>query len=447
MRIGIFGTGYVGAVTAVCLADLGHSVTAADKDPRVVGKLADGEPTIYEPGLREMLVANLKRRRLRFTTVPDEVMSRSDVVFLCVGTPPRSDGHADLGQVEEVVRTIAPMLDGYKLIVEKSSVPANTATRLRSEINRFADPKSRYDVASNPEFLREGTAIHDFLHPDRIVIGVDSERARSLLLDLYRGSFSCPLYVTDVKTAELIKHAANAFLATKISFMNMVADLCDEIGADVVAVSQALGLDRRIGRHFLDAGLGFGGSCLPKDLKAFVKVAAEVGLDFALLREVERINIGRTERLLRKVDRALDGVEGKTVAILGATFKPNTDDVRDAPSLRVIPKLKEAGAALRVYDPQGLSNLAKMLAPDDQLRHVESAYDAARGAHALVILTDWSEFRELDLQRIRSLMQAPIIVDGRNLFDPVDMRAQGFEYYTLGRGDASLIPGMGTEPQ
>ena len=444
MRIGIFGTGYVGLVTAVCLADLGHSVTAADKDPRIVGKLAEGEPTIYEPGLGEILVANLKTRRLRFTTAPDEVMSGSDVVFLCVGTPPRSDGHADLSQVGEVVRMIAPMLDGYKLIVEKSSVPANTATWLRAEIDRIADPTSQYDVASNPEFLREGSAIHDFLHPDRIVIGVDSERARSLLLDLYRSSFACPLFVTDVKTAEIIKHAANAFLATKISFMNMIADLCDEIGADVVAVSQALGLDRRIGRHFLDAGLGFGGSCLPKDLQAFIQVACEAGVDFALLREVERINVARTDRLLHKVDRALDGIEGKTVAILGVTFKPNTDDVRESPSLRVIPKLKAAGAALRVYDPQGVSNLAKMLAPDDQLRYAESAYDASRGAHALVILTDWSEFRELDLQRIRSLMQTPIIADGRNLFDPVDMRAQGFEYYTMGRGDASLIPCFGT---
>jgi UDPglucose 6-dehydrogenase len=293
---------------------------------------------------------------------------------------------------------------------------------------------SGYEVASNPEFLREGSAVHDFLHPDRVVIGVDSERARALLLELYR-SFECPILVTSVKMAELIKHAANAFLATKISFINMVADLCEKVGGDVGTVAQGIGLDHRIGPHFLGAGLGFGGSCFGKDLKAFVRIADEAGADFSLLREVERINASRVDALLKKLDQALWVLRGKTVGVLGVAFKADTDDIREAASLRVIPRLLESGVTLRIYDPQAGEKMAALYPPDDRLTYAESAYEAANGAHALLVLTEWDEFRGLDLPRLRSLLRRPVIVDGRNLFDLAHMREHGFEYYSLGRVD------------
>jgi len=437
-RLGVFGTGYAGLVTAVCFAELGHTVTAIDKDPDVVARLSDGTPTIHEPGLQELLTANLEAGRLRFTNAADDVVSASDIVFLCVGTPPRSDGRADLCQVEEVARTIAPLLDGYKLIVEKSTVPARTARWVDWTIRRLSGPEREFDVASNPEFLREGTAVRDFLEPDRIVIGADTERARSMLLDLYERSFDCPIVATSVTTAELIKQTSNAFLATKISFINMVADLCEELSVDVATVARGVGLDPRIGGHFLKAGLGFGGSCLPKDLSALISVAEDNGVDVAMLREVERINTARVDRLLAKVERALWVLRHKVVGVLGVSFKPDTDDIRGAPSLGVLSRLHEAGAVLRVYDPAAAAKLAALHPPDDRLTYVASASEAAQDADALVILTDWDEFRSLDWGGVRSLMRNPIIVDGRNLFEPARMQAAGFEYYSLGRGDSSL---------
>lgn len=435
MRIGIFGTGYVGLVSAVCFAELGHEVVGVDKDPQVVGRLAEGIPGIYEPGVHQHLAANLAAKRLRFTTRPEEAMKRSEIVFLCVGTPAQSDGRADLGQVEEVARGIAPLLNGYTLIVEKSTVPANTAHWIARTLRRFAGTGRDFDVASNPEFLREGSAIQDFLHPDRIIIGADTERARALLLGLYSTGFDCPVLVTDVKTAELIKHTANAFLAAKISFINLVADLCEELGVDVTTVARGIGLDPRIGNRFLDAGLGYGGSCFPKDIRAFVHIAEESGVDFALLREVERINRERVGRLLKKIERALWIVRGKVIGVLGLAFKADTDDVREAPSLRVIPALEHAGASLRIYDPRAMENFKKLHPPTDRLAYVDSIEDAAQGAHALLILTDWHEFRSLDFERLRALMRTPIVIDGRNLFNPADLRARGVEYYSLGRGD------------
>src|SRR3989475_7656772 len=443
MRLGIFGTGYAGLVTAVGLAEVGHTVTAIDKDPDIVARFSDGTPTIHEPGLQELLTANLDSGRLRFTTRAEDAMSASDIVFLCVGTPPMADGRADLGQVEEVARTIAPLVDGYKLIVEKSTVPARTAHWIDWTIRRLAGPEREFDVASNPEFLREGSAVQDFLHPDRIVIGADTGRARSLLRDLYERSFDCPIVVTSVTTAELIKQTANSFLATKISFINMVSDLCEELGVDVTTVARGVGLDPRIGRHFLNAGLGFGGSCLPKDLSALIRVAGSSGVDVGMLKEVERINVARIDRLLGKVERALWVLPQKVIGVLGVSFKPDTDDIRGAPSLGVIPRLHSTGAILRVYDPAAVRNFERLHPPDDRLSYVASAYDAARDAHALVILTDWNEFRSLDLGRIRTLMRTPVVVDGRNLFEPSQMQAAGFEYYSLGRGDVSLHP----EPQ
>ena len=438
MRVGIFGTGYAGLVTSVCLAQLGHSVTAIDKDAEIVAALSQGTPTIREPGLPELLAATLDAGRLRFTTRPEDAIAASDIIFVCVGTPPRNDGRADLGQVEEVARTIAPLLDGYKLIVEKSTVPARTARWIDWTIRRLAGSEREFDVASNPEFLREGSAVHDFLEPDRIVIGADTDRARSLLLDLYKPCFDCPIVLTSVTTAEFIKQTANAFLAAKISFVNVVSDLCEALGVDVTTVARGIGLDHRIGGHFVNAGLGFGGSCLPKDLSALITVAEDHGVDIDLLKEVERINKARVERLLAKIERALWVLRHKTIAVLGATFKPNTDDIRGAPSLTVIPWLHAAGANLRVYDPAAVPKLKRLLPPDDRLTYATTALEAARDANALVILTDWDEFRLLDLEHVRSLMRTPIIVDGRNMFAPSAMQAAGFEYYSLGRGDVTL---------
>src|SRR5205807_193915 len=438
MRLSVFGVGYVGLITGACFADRGHSVVAVDKDPDVIARLRRGVPGFYEPGLEEMLARNLEASRLTFTTDPEEAVKQSEVVFLCVGTPPRSDGSSDLEQVEEVARSLAPLLHGYRLIVRKSTVPVNPGRLIERTLRLFAPATASYEVASNPEFLREGSAIHDFLHPDRIVIGADSDRARALLLELYGRDFDCPRVVTDVKTAELIKHASNAFLASKISFINMVSNLCEELGIDVTTVSRGIGLDHRIGSHFLDAGLGFGGSCLPKDLKAFVKIAEEHQVDFSLLQAVERINEDRVGRLLRKIDQALWVVRGKTIGVLGAAFKPDTGDIRDAPSLQVLARLKEAGAVLSVYDPKGAQNLQKIHPPQANFRYAASPYEAATEAHALVILTEWEEFRSLDLARVRSLMCTPIIVDGRNLFAPAELMRKGFEYHTLGRGDVTI---------
>ena len=438
LKIGIFGTGYAGVVTSVCLAQLGHVVTAIDKDPDIVASLADGRPTIHEPGLQELLGSNLETGRLRFTTQAEDAMAAAEIVFLCVGTPSQADGRADLAQVEEVARTIAPLLDGYKLIVEKSTVPARTASWIDWTIRRLAGREHPFDVASNPEFLREGSAVRDFLQPDRIVIGADSERARSLLLDLYEPSFDCPILMTNVTTAELIKHVANTFLATKISFINMVSDLCDELGVDVATVAKGVGLDPRIGSDFLHAGLGFGGSCLPKDLSALTKVAEDHGVKVGLLREVEQINKTRVDRLMAKVERALWVLRNKVIGVLGVAFKRDTDDIRGAPSLGIVPRLHGAGAILKIHDPAAMCSLKPLCPADDRLSYVDSPYEAAQDAHALLILTDWEVFRSLDFDRIRSLMRTPIIVDGRNLFEPATLQAHGFEYYSLGRGDVTL---------
>jgi UDPglucose 6-dehydrogenase len=419
----------------VCFAELGHSVVAVDRDPEVVARLAGGLPTLYEPELCELLQANVRAGRLMFTLSAAEAMRTSDIVFLCVGTPELPDGRADLSQIDEVVRTLAPLLDHYTLIVEKSTVPVNTATFIDRTIRQLAPAGSEFDVASNPEFLREGSAIRDFLHPDRVILGADSERARTLLQQLYGDDFRCPILLTNVKMAELIKHAANAFLATKISFINMVSDMCEKVGADVSVVARGIGLDHRIGPHFLKAGLGFGGSCFHKDLNAFARIAEEVGVDFSLLREVDRINGARIGRLFRKLDQALWVARGKTVGVLGVAFKADTDDIRDAPSLRVVPQLRERGAILQIYDPKAASKMAERFPPDERLQYVDSVWEAARGAHALLILTEWEEFRSLELRRLRSLMRTPVIVDGRGILEPEKVREAGFDYYSLGRAD------------
>jgi UDPglucose 6-dehydrogenase len=432
-KVGIVGLGHVGLPTAVGFAELGYQVIGTDSDARKVETIAQGKSPFYEPGLEPLLQKNLKAGRLRVTTDVGEAVRASDILFVCVGTPQRPDGSADLSQVEAVIRTVAENLNGYKLIVEKSTVPVQTAQWIKRTILRYAGNDAEFDVASNPEFLREGTAIHDFFHPDRIVIGVESDRAKEWLLELYR-PLNAPVVVTDLNTAEIIKHAANSFLALKISFINMVADLCEATGADVVKVAEGIGLDPRIGKHFLQAGLGFGGYCLPKDLKAFIRIAEEHRVDFSLLKEVERINEARMERFVRKVRQVLWVLKDKTLAIWGLAFKPNTDDIREAPSLKLIARLLEEGANLRLYDPAAMDNV-RCLFPEEppRLTYCPNPSEAARGAHAILLVTEWEEFRQVDWHEIRQVVALPIVVDGRNFLDPVTLQQAGFEWHGMGR--------------
>jgi UDPglucose 6-dehydrogenase len=432
-KVGIVGLGHVGLPTAVGFAELGYQVIGTDSDARKVETIAQGKSPFYEPGLEPLLQKNLKAGRLRVTTDVGEAVRASDILFVCVGTPQRPDGSADLSQVEAVIRTVAENLNGYKLIVEKSTVPVQTAQWIKRTLIRYAGNNATFDVASNPEFLREGTAVHDFFHPDRIVIGVESDRAKEWLLELYR-PLNAPVVVTDLNTAEIIKHAANSFLALKISFINMVADLCEATGADVVKVAEGIGLDPRIGKHFLQAGLGFGGYCLPKDLKAFIRIAEEHRVDFSLLKEVERINEARMERFVRKVRQVLWVLKDKTLAIWGLAFKPNTDDIREAPSLKLIARLLEEGANLRLYDPAAMDNV-RCLFPEEppRLTYCPNPSEAARGAHAILLVTEWEEFRQVDWHEIRQVVALPIVVDGRNFLDPVTLQQAGFEWHGMGR--------------
>ncbi|MCS3918908.1 UDP-glucose/GDP-mannose dehydrogenase family protein [Fervidibacter sacchari] len=436
--IGVLGLGHVGLPTAVGFAELGYQVIGTDSDAKKVETIAQGKSPFYEPELEPLLQKNLAAGRLRVTNDVGEAVRASDILFVCVGTPQRPDGSADLSQVEAVIRTVAENLNGYKLIVEKSTVPVQTAQWIKRTLIRYAGSNATFDVASNPEFLREGTAVHDFFHPDRIVIGVESERAKEWLLELYR-PLNAPIVVTDLNTAEIIKHAANSFLALKISFINMVADLCEATGADVVKVAEGIGLDPRIGKHFLQAGLGFGGYCLPKDLKAFIHIAEEHNVDFSLLKEVERINEARVDRFVRKVQKALWVLKDKTLAIWGLAFKPNTDDIREAPSLKIIRRLLDEGANLRLYDPAAMENVRQVF-PEEHPRLVycQSALEAATGAHAILLVTEWDEFKQVDWHQVKQVVALPIVVDGRNCLDPTKLQEAGFEYYGMGR--PSIVP-------
>ncbi len=436
--ITVLGLGHIGLPTALGLAETGRRVIGADSDPAKVTLIRGGDATFYEPGLDHLLSKHLKSGKFEPMEDVEAAIRGGSVIFICVGTPQRESGQADLAQVEAVARLVARNLNGYKLIVSKSTVPAITAQWLKKTILRYSGGGSPVlsvdvDIASNPEFLREGKALEDFFHPDRVVCGVESERARDILTELYR-PLQCPVVVTDTSTAELIKHAANAFLSTKISYINMVSDLCEKVGADVTAVARGLGLDNRIGRQFLDAGIGYGGYCFPKDLRAFIYLAEEHGVDFSLLREVERVNQQRVEVFVKKVRQALWVLRGKTLGILGLAFKAGTDDIREAVSLKIIKALLEEGSVLQMYDPQAMPNTQRVF-PETagQLTYCNSAYDAVRGGHALLLLTEWPEFRDLDLARLRSLMEVPLLVDGRNLFDPGAVRQAGFEYFSMGR--------------
>jgi UDPglucose 6-dehydrogenase len=456
-KIAVLGLGHVGLPTALGLAELGWETIGADDDRAKIAVLKAGKPPFHEPGLQESLSKHLLSGRFRLTDDVEGAVRSASTLFICVGTPQRESGEADLSQVEAVTRIIARNLNGYKLIVEKSTVPAITAHWIKRTIERYASAKAvvyakngttglyayprrdgatstrTFDVASNPEFLREGNALADFFHPTRIVCGVESARARNILTEIY-GPLKCPILVTNLATAELIKHASNAFLATKISFINMVADLCEAVGADVTKIAKGMGMDPRIGPDFLRPGIGFGGYCLPKDLRAVTYLAEEHGVDFSLLKHVERINQLRIPSFLRKVRRALWVLRGKTLAILGLAFKPGTDDIREAPSIKIIKALLEEGAILRLYDPQAMSNMQSLFPEEGgRITYCSSSYEAAHGAHALLLLTEWEEFRKVDLTRMREVMEVPVFVDGRNLYDPEQLRMAGFDYLSIGR--------------
>jgi UDPglucose 6-dehydrogenase len=435
MNITVIGCGHIGLVAAGAFAQLGHFVVGVDDDPDRVASLQAGRVPIYEPGLDHLIRKGMASGRIRFTREASEGVTHGEVIFICVGTPARATGEANLVFVERVAELIARYAPaGYRLVVEKSTVPVQTGERIALTLARNAAPGAELDVASNPEFLREGTAIEDFLKPERIVVGVSTLRARETLRKLYEpllADTGCPFIVTDIRTAELIKHACNAFLATKISFMNSIAQICERTGADVEAIAFAMGADSRIGAGYLRAGAGYGGACLPKDVDAFARLAREVGFEFNLLEEVARVNAAQRASIVEKVRAELWNLEGKQIAILGLAFKPETDDIRNAPSLEVIRALVAAGARVRVYDPTVTSDAASGELPG--LRPCLDVYEALSGSHCAVVLTEWEEFRSLDLTYAREIMAYPIVVDGRNVFSPKDMFRAGFTYIPVGR--------------
>ncbi len=443
MRIAMIGTGYVGLVSGACFSEFGVAVTCIDKDASKIERLRRGEIPIYEPGLDQIVDSNVRAGRLGFATDLAAAVAGADAVFIAVGTPSRrGDGHADLSYVFGAAEEIARALTGYAVVVTKSTVPVGTGRKV-AEIIRKTRPEAQFDVVSNPEFLREGSAIQDFMRPDRVVIGSESERAREIMRELYRPLYliETPLLFTTVETAELTKYAANSFLATKISFINEIADLCEAVGADVQDVAKGIGLDGRIGRKFLHAGPGYGGSCFPKDCLALARTAQEAGAPVTLVETTVKVNEGRKERMAARVIRACGGsVERKTIAVLGLTFKPNTDDMRDSPSLTIVPALQRAGAAVRAFDPEGMDEARKLL---DGVQFCNGAYDAMDGADAVVIVTEWNEFRALDLKRVKSLLRSPTVIDLRNIYKPADMAEAGFFYFSIGR--RSVEPAHGEQ--
>lgn len=434
MKIAIIGTGYVGLVTGACLAEFGHEVTCIDIDESKISLLQQEQIPIYEPGLDVVVQKNLDAERLIFTTGFDPGIPEAQVVFIAVGTPAsrRGDGYADLTYVYDAARRLAPHLKGYTVVVNKSTVPIGTArqvARIISEVN----PEADFDVASNPEFLREGAAINDFMRPDRVVLGVDSPRAEEVLKAMYRPLYliETPFVITNIETAELIKYAANAFLATKISFINEIANLCEEVGADVQGVAKGIGLDGRIGRKFLHAGPGYGGSCFPKDTQALLRIAQEHGVACRIVESVVEVNAAQKARMVRKIRKALGGDEGgKTIAVLGLSFKPETDDIRDAPSITILSTLIEHGATIRAHDPQAMEEAGKVL---PTVTYCSNPYEACRGADAVVLMTEWNEYRALDLERVKSFLKEPVFIDLRNVYKIPVMKEAGFRYYSVGR--------------
>ena len=436
MKIGMIGAGYVGLVSGVCFSEFGVDVVCVDKDEARIDSLRAGKCPIFEPGLENLMASNVDAGRLRFTTDLIEAVSGADAVFIAVGTPSRrGDGHADLTYVFAAAKEIADALDGYSVIVTKSTVPVGTGREVKRVIQETR-PDAAFDVASNPEFLREGSAIGDFMRPDRVVIGTESQRATDVLSELYRPLFllETPIINTELETAELIKYAANSFLATKITFINEFASLCEKVGGDIQDVARGIGLDGRIGGKFLHAGPGYGGSCFPKDTLALVKTARDANAPILIVETVVAINVKRKTAMADKVVEACDGsVDGKIIAVLGLTFKPNTDDMRDSPSLAIIEALQKAGACIRAYDPQGMDEAATLL---ENVTFCEGTYETMEGADALVIVTEWNAFRALDLNRVKTLLTHPVLVDMRNIYNPREMEQAGFIYFSVGRSPA-----------
>ncbi|MBN2097263.1 MAG: UDP-glucose/GDP-mannose dehydrogenase family protein [Candidatus Omnitrophica bacterium] len=429
MNICIVGAGHVGLVSAACFAELGNQVICIDNNsPRIAGLKKSVMP-FYEPGLEELVRRNAKKKRLSFTTDLKEAVKRCLVIFIAVGTPPKENGEADLTDIEHVAQDIARYMPSYRLIVEKSTVPVETGKWVEHTIKVNTRGKKKFDVASNPEFLREGQAIEDFMRPDRIVLGAESKKAKDILLELYK-PLRAPIIVSDIKSAEIIKHASNSFLAAKISFINAVANICERVGADIAKVAEGMGSDKRIGSKFLNAGCGYGGFCFPKDVAAFIHIAAKKGYNFQLLEAVKKINEEQKNLVVKKIESALWNLKDKKVGILGLSFKPGTDDLRFAPSIDIIEKLKLHGAKICAFDPQAME-VARQVLKD--IRFCKDVYETAKGSDCLVILTEWNEFKELDFKKIKRLLKQPVIVDGRNIYDPDHMRQMGFKYFGIGR--------------
>jgi UDPglucose 6-dehydrogenase len=457
MRISVVGAGYVGLTTAACLAELGHEVFCSESDEKKLAQLRDGKIPIFEPNL-EGLFQRHRGVRLSFGTT-EEAVGWGECIFICVGTPPLENGEADLSAIERVARTIAKRSIGYRLVIEKSTVPVQTASQLGQHLSRHKNPALEYDVASNPEFLREGSAVENFFHPDRIVVGVEGSKAQDLVREIYRplleGNFSCPLHpacdrrsdipflVTDLNSAELVKHASNSFLAMKISFINVVADLCESAGADVRQVTQGIGLDPRIGASFLQAGIGFGGFCFPKDLQAFVRIAEKFGCDFSLFKEVEKINQNRIAKFGEKVKKELWVLRGKKIAVWGLAFKPNTDDIRFAPALAVARYLLAEGAIVQAYDPQAMEGARRNL---PEVHYFHDPYQAAKEVEAILLLTEWEEFQNLDWGRLARLVERPLVFDGRNALPCDEIIAHGFQYIGVGGVSKAAVTAVSMSP-
>jgi len=445
MQISVIGAGYVGLTTAACLAEIGHQVLCADNDLDKLKKLNAGRLPFFEPHLDSLVKNNVASGHLQFVS-PAEAIEKGSAIFICVGTPPLENGEADLSAIESVARTIASTAHGYRLVIEKSTVPVQTAKRLWKHLSIYNVNGLEFDVVSNPEFLREGSAVGDFFHPDRIVIGAETPRAVAMMREIYQPvlnprsacpvhakcppAHEIPLIVTDTNSAELVKHASNSFLAMKISFINLVADACEAAGADIARVAEGIGSDRRIGQSFLNPGIGFGGFCFPKDLQAFVRIGEKLGCDFSLLKEVEKINLRRTEQFVAKVKKELWVLRGKTVAVWGLAFKPDTDDVRFAPALNIVKRLLAEGANIRAYDPQAMEKSKDEL-PD--IAYCLSHYEAAQGADAILVLTEWDEFRNLEWDTLAQSVAHPLLIDGRNLYSESEATAHGFQYVCIGK--------------
>ena len=429
-KICIIGSGYVGLVSGACLAEIGHEVICVDNDEKKIQKLKSGISPIYEPGLTKIIISNKKSGRLSFTTEVGLAVKKSDVIFIAVHTPTKDDGFTDLQFVEAVSEQVAKAMDNYKIIVSKSTMPVKTGQKIKEIINKFCKKGINFDVVSNPEFLREGSAVADFLKPDRIVIGAETAKARKIMEQIY-SPIKSPIIFTNIESAEIIKHACNAYLATKISFINAIANICENNKADIDEVVRAMGPDKRIGDSFLKAGIGFGGSCFPKDVSAFIRVAKESCYDFSLLREVEKINQGQKDNFVDKIRNGVHGVKNKKLGILGLSFKPNTDDMRSAPSIYIINRLLEEGAIIKAFDPAAEENAKGIF--HDKISYCPGIFETAEGCDALVILTEWDIFKNMDLKKVKSLLKNPIIIDGRNIFNPEKMRKLGFSYISIGR--------------